>query len=250
MAENLHAHHRSRLKARFLKEGLENFEKHNILELLLFFGIPYMDTNEIAHVLLDRFGSISGVCDAPYSELITVKGIKENSATLLKLIPELARVYCEEKYNVDPLKFSYGMLGEYFVAKFLGINKEHVLAAFFDNDLNLITIETIYEGDVNSSLLPMRKLAQLVISTNASAVVLAHNHLSGVHIASNDDMETTGRVLDFLNEMRVTLLDHFIVAKDHYGSIMPDNYKEKYEKAVALEAESKKRRKKEKSSLR
>lgn len=68
-AKNPHDGHRGRVKLRFLKEGLHNFAPHEVIELLLFFGIPVKDTNELAHELLERFGSLSGVLEAPYEEL-------------------------------------------------------------------------------------------------------------------------------------------------------------------------------------
>ena len=75
--KNLHEKHRERVKRRFLQGGLDSFDSHNILELLLFFGIARKDTNEIAHRLIQEFGSLSGVCDAPYEELLKVSGIGE-----------------------------------------------------------------------------------------------------------------------------------------------------------------------------
>ena len=89
----MHDGHRERLRERFLREGLDSFEDHNILELLLFYVIPRKDTNELAHLLLDRFGSLSAVLEAPYEELKTVPGIGELSASLLCLIPEISRKY-------------------------------------------------------------------------------------------------------------------------------------------------------------
>ena len=96
-----HEGHRQRLKNRFLNDGLSGFEKHNILELLLFYSIPQKDTNDIAHELLKTFGSLKGVFEADFSELMKVKGIKENSATLLKLIPEVARQYMLEEVDSE-----------------------------------------------------------------------------------------------------------------------------------------------------
>ena len=65
----MHSMHRNRMKERFLLEGLDHFEEHNILELLLFYSIPQKDTNETAHLLIDKFGSLRAVFDAPYEEL-------------------------------------------------------------------------------------------------------------------------------------------------------------------------------------
>ena len=89
----LHDGHRNRLKNRFLNEGLTNFEDHNVLELLLFYSIPRSDTNEIAHELLNKFGSLHGVFEAGMEDLMSVNGISRHSAVLIKMIPELFVVY-------------------------------------------------------------------------------------------------------------------------------------------------------------
>ena len=89
MEKNLHAGHRKRLKEQVVNVGLENFSSHQILEVLLFYAIPQRDTNELAHVLLNTFGSLSGVFEASYESLLEVKGVKENTATLIKLLPQV-----------------------------------------------------------------------------------------------------------------------------------------------------------------
>ena len=93
----IHDGHRQRLKSRFLSQGLESFEDHNILELLLFYSIPRSDTNEIAHYLLKEFKTLSGVFDAPVEELCKIKGVSLHTATLIKLIPEMMAVYHTDK---------------------------------------------------------------------------------------------------------------------------------------------------------
>ena len=89
--ENSHSGHRVRLKQRFLSEGLDAFNEHQILELLLFYTIPLKDTNEIAHDLIKTFGSLSRVFDAHPKELQKVHGISEHSSTLISMIPQLSR---------------------------------------------------------------------------------------------------------------------------------------------------------------
>ena len=93
----MHKEHRSRMKNRFLAEGIDSFEPHEILELLLYYSIPQKDTNELAHTLIDRFGKLSAVFDAPYDDLLSVPGVSEHTATLIKLIPALSRRYALEK---------------------------------------------------------------------------------------------------------------------------------------------------------
>ena len=84
---NLHKGHRARLKKRFLNEGLDHFEPHQVLELVLFHVIPQQDTNPLAHKLIQRFGSLAGVFDASVEDLMSVEGIKESAATYLKMFP-------------------------------------------------------------------------------------------------------------------------------------------------------------------
>ena len=92
----MHDGHRERLKRRFLNEGLDGFEPHQILEMLLFYAIPRRDTNEIAHALLERYGSLSGVFDADPNDIATVSGMGLHSALLLSFVPQVSRFYFKD----------------------------------------------------------------------------------------------------------------------------------------------------------
>src|SRR5690554_309432 len=98
----MHEGHRERLKGRFLEEGLDYFNQHQVLELLLFYVIPRRDTNPIAHKLIDKFGSLSGVLDAGYEHLIKEGGLSPNAATFLSLLPDLCRRYLNDKWGNKP----------------------------------------------------------------------------------------------------------------------------------------------------
>jgi DNA repair protein RadC len=91
--ENVHKRHQTRLRKRFREEGLDAFEDHQVLELLLFFAIPRRDTNELAHRLLHRYGSLSGVLEADPVDLERTSGVGEHAATLVSLVPSLTRGY-------------------------------------------------------------------------------------------------------------------------------------------------------------
>ena len=87
----IHDGHRGRVKRRFLANGLDGFDEHTMLELLLFYSIPRADVNPLAHSLIAKFGSLAGVFDAPVEELTAVEGVSENTATLIKLVPQISR---------------------------------------------------------------------------------------------------------------------------------------------------------------
>ncbi len=209
--KNLHEGHRSRLKNRFLESGLDSFEPHNILELLLFYSIPRKDTNGVAHELIERFGSLSGVFDASVENLIKVDYITENSAALIKMIPAISRAYLVDKMTSTKKFDNVETLKEYLLRLFYGEKNECVYVLFLTNGFELISAEKLHEGSVNSTHLSTRKLLEQVIKTNASMIILAHNHPKGAVVPSMEDIETTSKIHEMLKTINVDLVEHFIV---------------------------------------
>lgn len=215
-----HEGHRQRLKNRFLASSLESFEPHNVLELLLFYSVPRQDTNELAHSLIDRFGSLRGVFDADFSELIKVKGIKENSATLIKLIPQIARTYMLDEDLSDCVLDTVDKVGEYLVKLYIGSTKETVYILLFDPSFKLLNTVKLSEGNINSTAIDPRKIFEEVTKVNASMFVLAHNHPHGYAVPSMEDIETTMMLSSAFDMFSVDLLEHFIVAGDKFFPII------------------------------
>ena len=86
--------HKTRLRNRFVNEGMENFEPHEVLEVMLYKSFPYSDTNALAHRLIDRFGSFAAVLEAPYTELEKVEGMGRSSAITLSMHGRQAAADC------------------------------------------------------------------------------------------------------------------------------------------------------------
>ena len=115
----VHDDHRRRVYERFLREGLAGFEEHNAMEFLLFLARPRGDTNPLAHALIDRFGSLSAVLDAPIEELERVPGVGHSSAVVLKFIPQMCaykrrrsqRIFHAEILRPHAGSFLYGGCG-------------------------------------------------------------------------------------------------------------------------------------------
>ncbi len=222
--QNPHEGHRSKLKNRFIKEGLDHFEDHNILELILFFAIPRRDTNEIAHALLKRFGSFSRVLEASIKELCEVDGIGEHAALLLKTFPAVSKRYYKSRFQPSKKLPRYQDMGQDLVLHFAGRENEELLAIFYNNGLTYAGQEVLQTGNVNTIAVSFRRLCDALVRMNASYVLLAHNHPHGRPIASSEDLDTTKRLQNFLMEMNVTLIDHFIVAEGRYSSTQSDRY--------------------------
>ncbi len=217
---NLHEGHRQRLKERFIKSGLADFEDHNILELLLFFSIPRSDTNELGHELLKKFGSLSNVFDAPVDELCKVDGIGIHSATLIKMIPELCNIYHTDKTENVTIVNSTNMAGRYFVPRFMGKANEEVHIMLLDDKKKVIKCEMISKGTVNASAVSIRKIASEALNSNATGVVIAHNHPGGIALPSASDITVTKRIYNALKLMDIQLCDHIVVADGDFVSML------------------------------
>ena len=217
---HMHSEHRKRLKGRFLREGLEHFEPHNVLELLLFYSIPQKDTNETAHLLMQRFGSLQGVFDAPFEELCRVPGIKEHSATLIKLIPSLARLYAAGETTEKTTLKTKEDIGAYLAARYVGITSEVVYMLLLDNKFSVIDFIRVHEGSVNSSAITIRRLVELAMLKDASMVVVAHNHPSGMAFPSSDDLHTTLLLRNAFRTVEIPLVGHYIIAGNKYFDIL------------------------------
>ncbi len=210
--ENLHEGHRARLRENFRKGGFTGFSEHQIIELLLFYCCPRKDTNELAHVLINRFGSIAGILNAKYEELESVSGISENAATLFKIIPKFLPIYYNSLSNGNVYDDT-DKLKELFKPYFVGLDHEEFRIACFDNNMRLIKNVLISTGSPSSAPIEMRKIIEEVIKTNATSLVIAHNHPKGVPSPSSADMTVTRTISNVMKSIDIKLLDHIIVGE-------------------------------------
>lgn len=217
---SIHDGHRQRLKARFLKEGLDNFEELQVLELLLFYCIPRKDTNPIAHALLDEFGSLARVMEATTQELMNVPGIGDNVATLFSLITQLSRYYEVNRLSGMKILTTIEACGNYLLPFFRGRNVEMAFLLCLDAKCKVLCCKKVGEGSINSADISIRKIAETALAANATSVVLAHNHPSGIAIPSDEDGLTTKRLAVALKALDIMLADHLVIADDEYVSMV------------------------------
>lgn len=216
----MHEEHRTRLRERFMNEGLDGFAPHNVLELLLFYSIPRRDTNETAHRLLDKFGSLSAVFEADIDDLTKVDGIGTNSAVLLKLISQTARRYMTEKQSEKKILDTAKLIAEYLVPRFIGETVERVYLLLLNSSYQILGCELVFTGSVNSSHIQTRDLIERALSLKATMAVLAHNHPGGIAVPSGEDIATTKHIYEAFNIVNVRLIEHFVIAEDKYTPII------------------------------
>lgn len=215
----VHDGHRDRKKAQYRRCGSEPFADHELLELLLFYAIPRVDTNPAAHALLDRFGSLQAVFAASVDELAKVPHIGPNAALLISLIPALYRRAMVSAANSEFVLDTRARMGEYFRELLSAEPKEVMYQLCLDAKGRRRNIYRVGEGDVSSVSLNTRQIVENAINSKAAMVALAHNHPSGVPFPSPEDREATLRIRDALEMIDVRLVEHVIVADNDYISM-------------------------------
>lgn len=146
-----HDGHRARMKARFVRCGLDNFDDHSVLELLLFYAVPRRDVNELAHALLDHFGTLDAVFEASFEDMMQVPGAGENVATLLTLVPQVSRRYQMAKRRQQTILRSSAEAGRYLVPLYLYERAEVVYLLCLDAKGGLISCREVGRGVVNAA---------------------------------------------------------------------------------------------------
>ena len=212
--------HRQRLIKKALDHGVDVLYDHEILEIYLYAIYKRVDTNPIAHALLDTFGSLQNVCAAPVSELIKVKGVGVNAAQHIKLLPLLAKGYNISLYRKKTKYANLTEVHSYCREILCGMVTEIIYALYFDNANRLLKVVQVFAGMSDAVELNPRKLLGALEGTAATKVVVCHNHPSGVLAPSQNDFVATKRITNLLASVHVKLWDHVVVADGRFVSCM------------------------------
>lgn len=218
MAENLHTGHREKLKQRFIEEGLGSFEEHQILEMLLFYTIPRRDTNELAHRLIKKFGTLEAIFDSSPEQLMEIGKVTKNTAVLLTMIPELSKRYMLMKQGKKPELDSSVKAGRYVTKLFIGRNYEAFYVCCLNSQNHLNYAALVHEGTINEAPVYPRIIVETALRYQANSVILAHNHPGGSLRPSTADIEVTRKISEALKTISVKVVDHIIVSGNDYFS--------------------------------
>ena len=214
----IHDGHREKLRKSFVAVGLEGKSDHQILELLLTYALPRIDVNPLAHELIDKFGSLSGVLDADISELTKIKYVSENVAVLIKLIPQLSRKYYQGKHGDRVCLNTVDAIKDYMIPQLANEKTEVFYVLCLDPHLNLIRAIKHSEGSPAKTSIDIRALANQVLNTGTDRIILVHNHLSNSATPSSHDIEATKRITTAFELINVNVLDHIIISGNKYFS--------------------------------
>ncbi len=217
--ENLHKGHRDRVRGRFLAEGLDAFEDHQVLEFLLFFATPQRDTNNTAHLLLKRYGSLSAVLEADPLDLARTEGVGKIAATLLSLVPSLTRRYEKDRVRQERCQLTtVERAAEFLIPLMAGRSEEVFYLVCLDTRCRVIVPALIATGLPNRAHVEPRKVVEAALRHRAHTVILAHNHPTGQARPSTADHRVTESLVHALRAIGINVQDHIIVAGKEWYS--------------------------------
>lgn len=221
MAENVtndepdYLGHRERLRRRFLLGGGRDMPDYELLELLLTIAIPRRDVKPLAKELIRKFGSFAGVVNAPLEELMLVKGVKENTAAVLRIVRECSvRSSWQSLKGMDaPVISDFDAMVDYCRSAMAYQMVEEFRIIFLNSKLYVIGEEIQQRGTVDQVAIHPREVIKSAMMHGASAMILVHNHPSGIVTPSKADMEITKRIKEAAEAVSIRLFDHLIISK-------------------------------------
>ncbi len=219
MTNNLHEGHRQRVRQRYIDSGLDNFEDHQILELLLFYCYPRKDTNEIAHKMLEEFGSLHALLEADPIQISKRCNVSINIAVLVSLIPPISRRYFYSKIEKVKAIKSSQMAGEIAISLFIGKTIESLFILCLDKHQKLIKAECVTKGNASQAPIYPEEIVKAALKYNTNYVILTHNHPGGALEPSSEDIEATKKIMKALKAVGISVLDHIIVADNKFYSL-------------------------------
>ena len=186
------------------------------MELLLTLAIPRSDVKRPAKALLERFGGLRGVLDAPLVELRSVAGIGEVAATGLHLVREAATLYLQEGSEGTEVLKDAAALSDFWRMRIGALKHEVFAVAYLDSGCRLLRngVETLQEGTVDRAAVYPRRVVEAALKRQAAALVLAHNHPNGHVQPSAHDKVLTRAIVLAAETINLRVVDHLIVSPE------------------------------------
>jgi len=220
--------HRRRLREKFIKSGISAFHDYEIVELLLTLGTPRKDCKQQAKEAIRRFKTLRDILEAPMEELQEIMGIGPHNAFGIKLVQEVAREFLKEKILEKPICKSSREIFDYLYHSMRDLKKEIFKIIFLDGKNQIIEIEDLFEGTLNTSSIYPREVIKSAIKNNALGFIFVHNHPSGNPEPSESDKHVTEDLVFAGNLMQIKVLDHIIIGDNKYYSFADEGLIEEF----------------------
>ncbi|MDR0329847.1 MAG: DNA repair protein RadC [Rickettsia sp.] len=209
--------HRQRLRQRIIVSA-ENLADYELLEMILFSVIPRKDVKPLAKELLTQFGSLANLINADKEKLLNIKGTNDNLYVNFVIMRELTNRMLKQKVINQNVISSWNVLIDYLKATMGSIKTEQFRILFLNKKNVLIADEVLSQGTIDQATIYPREIIKRALFNEAGAIILVHNHPSGVSKPSSTDIELTHKIVETCANMNISVHDHVIITANEYFS--------------------------------
>ncbi|MCC8398245.1 MAG: DNA repair protein RadC [Rickettsia endosymbiont of Labidopullus appendiculatus] len=209
--------HRQRLRQRIIMSA-ENLADYELLEMILFSVIPRKDIKPLAKELLTRFGSLADLINTDKEKLLNIKGTNDNLYINFVIMRELTNRMLKQKVINQNVISSCSILIDYLKATMGNMKTEQFRILFLNKKNVLIADEVLSQGTIDQATIYPREIIKRALFNEAGAIILVHNHPSGVSKPSNTDIKLTHKIVETCANVNISVHDHVIIAANEYFS--------------------------------
>jgi DNA repair protein RadC len=211
------------LRERLLTNGVQSLSDTELLAIFISSGSGKRSCVQLAADLLKHLGDLRGVLNANQQHFQQVPGLGEVRYAQLQAVKEICRrsdfIQLQKESQITNSKQTYA----YLKKRLRDYKNETFAAIFLDNQHRIIAYEELFSGTINTATIHPRPIVERVLQLNAAALILAHNHPSGVSDASQQDIAATERIRDALELVDARLLDHIVIGDNEVYSIVAES---------------------------
>jgi DNA repair protein RadC len=201
-----------RPREKLLKRGPNALTDSELLAIFLRTGVQGKNVVELARDMLAHFGGLKNLFAADYASFTAFKGLGQAKFVQLQACLEMSQRYLAEQLTTGDAINNPSEVKSYIQSRLVGRKNEVFAVLFLNNQHQILSFEELFFGTVNASSVHPRVIVQRALAINAAAIIVSHNHPSGVAEASHSDIDITRSLKAAMNLIDVRLLDHLIIA--------------------------------------
>ncbi|MDA7571748.1 DNA repair protein RadC [Porticoccaceae bacterium] len=209
-----------RPREKLLLKGATALTDAKLLAIFLRTRLPGLSAIDLANQLLDRFGGIGPLLKADQNSFSSAKGLGPAKYCQLQVTLELTHRYLNEQLNDGSVFTSPKQVEDYLSIQKRDYQREVFSVLLLDSKHQLLGYHELFQGSINEISVHPREVVKLALGKNATAVIVAHNHPSGVAELSLSDIAITHNLRSALGLIDIPLLDHFIIGIGEVTSLV------------------------------
>lgn len=208
-----------RPREKLLLQGAQSLSDAELIAVLLGAGLRGLSAVDLAMLLMKEFGGIRGTLNASAKQLTTMRGLGQAKAAVIIAARECGQRYLRERLQPGVTIASPADSRDFLLATLRDRPHEVFCCLFMDNRHRVLAFDELFRGTIDAAAVYPREIVKQALHRNAAAVILAHNHPSGVAEPSQSDQLITRRIRDALDLVDVRLLDHFVIGDNSCVSL-------------------------------